>query len=247
MTEAGGHPQGRFLRAATWFGRLPVVLQAVVCWIPGCLLFFRDSFGSGFDRIGGDDADARLVVVLHEHWINVFRGDVSWTSPDFFFPAKGTLGYTDTLLLDEIFYAPLRVFGVDPFLSFEWTVILLSLVGFVSFFVLCRRELSLGVGTSLALSSAFAFANNLNIVAVHPQLYSIFWLPLLLLLGLRALRAQRRAHRLLWGAATGLLLGLILFSTYYIAWLIVLTLLVFLLVFTPLNAAACGWRRHSAV
>ena len=219
------------------------MLQATICWIPGCLVFFRDVFASGFDRIGGDDADARLVVVLHEHWINVFRGRASWTSPDFFFPVKGTLGYADTLFLDEIIYAPLRAMGLDPFLAFEWTVILLSLVGFAGFFVLCRRELAIGVGVSFALSSAFAFANNLNIISVHPQLYSIFWLPLLLLLGLGAVRSPRRSRRLLWGVMAGLLLGLILFSTYYICWFIVLAAVVFAIVYVPLQVVRLGWRR----
>lgn len=230
-------------RVGRCFRQLPVVIQAAVCWIPGCFVFFRDQFMSGFDRIGGDGADARLVVVLHEHWINVFRGRASWTSPDFFFPAKGTLGYSDTLLLNQIFYAPLRAVGLDAFLAFESTIILLSLVGFAGFFVLCRTELALGVGASFALATAFAFANNLNIVSVHPQLYSVYWLPLLLLLAIRALHAPRRSRQLVWGAATGLVLGMILFSTYYIAWFVVLAAVVFALVLAPFEVIRLGWRR----
>ena len=242
--EVDGHRFGRVTaRVVRGFEELPLVVQATICWIPGCLVFFRDAITSGFDRIGGDDADARLVVVLHEHWINVFRGRVSWTSPNFFFPAKGTLGYSDTLFLDEIFYAPLRAVGLDPFLAFEWTIILLSLVGFAGFFILCRRELSLGVGTSLALGSACAFANNLNIVSVHPQLYSVFWFPWLVLLGLQAVRSTQRSRQAAWGALCGLLLGLILFSTYYICWFIVLATIVFALVFVPLQTRRAGWRR----
>ena len=211
------------------------MVQAVICWIPGCFVFFHEEITSGFDRIGGDSADARLVVVLHEHWINVFRGRVSWTSPNFFFPAKGTLGYSDTLLVNQIFYAPMRAIGLDSFLAFQWTVILLSLVGFASVFILCRRELCLGIGVSLALATTFAFANNLNIVSVHPQLYSVFWLPLMLLLVLRVTRATNRSWQALWGAIAGLLLGLILFSTYYVAWFAVLAAMVFALVFVPLR------------
>jgi len=242
--EVGGRPFGRFLeRVARGFSGLPVTVQAVICWIPGCVVFFRDEITSGFDRIGGDGADARLVVVLHEHWVNVFRGRVSWTSPNFFYPAKGTLGYADTLFLNQIFYAPMRALGLDSFLAFEWTVILLSLVGFAGFFTLCRRVLGLGIGVSLALATAFAFANNLNIVSVHPQLYSVYWFPLLLLLALRVARAPGRWWQSFWGAIAGLLFGLILFSTYYIAWFIVLAAVVFALVFLPLQLRSAGWRR----
>ena len=61
---------------------------------------------------------------------------MSSASPNFFFPAKGTLGYSDTLVLNQIFYAPLRAIGLDSFLAFEWTLSLLSLVGFAALFVL---------------------------------------------------------------------------------------------------------------
>jgi len=233
---------GSFSRAVRGFNRLPVVVQAVIAWIPGSLIFFRHTVTSGFDRIGGDDADARLVIVLHEHWINVFRGRVSWTSPNFFFPARGTLGYSDTLFINQIFYAPLRAVGLDSFLAYEWTIILLSLVGFAGFFVLCRRELSLGLGASVALATAFAFANNLNIISVHPQLYSVYWLPVLLLLALQAIRTSRRSRQMIWGTGSGLLLGLILFSTYYICWFVTLAAAVFALAFVPLQVRRAGWR-----
>jgi len=234
-------------RGAAWIARrftqLPVAVQAAICWVPGCLVFFRDQFTSGFDRIGGDGADARLVVVLHEHWFNVFRGRASWTSPNFFFPAKGALGYSDTLFLNQIFYGPLRAIGLDPFLAFEWAVILLSLLGFAGFFLLCRTELSLGVGASAALATAFAFANNLNIISVHPQLYALYWLPALLLLLLRVARAQSRLRRAAWGAVSGLLFGLMLFSAYYIAWFVVLAAIVLALVYGSLSIRIVGWRR----
>ena len=111
-------------------------IRGLLWWVPGCLVFFRHGFTSGFDQITGDVGDTRMAIYLHEHWVEVLRGHASWTSPDIFYPVKGALGYTDTYLLNEVFYLPLRAAGLDPFLAFQWTLILLSGVGFVGMFVL---------------------------------------------------------------------------------------------------------------
>src|SRR4051812_16513508 len=74
---------------------------AVLWWIGGSLIFFRRAFLTGFDKIFGNSGDARLQVYGHEHWLQVLRGEVSWTSPQFFYPTKGVLGYSDTFLLNE--------------------------------------------------------------------------------------------------------------------------------------------------
>ena len=128
---------------------LSPVVQGLLSWIPGALIFFRAQFTSGFDKIGGDNGDGRLAVVLHEHWLEVFRGHVSWTSPPFFFPVKGTFGYSDTYLLNQLFYTPLRLAGLDQFLALEWTLVLMSVVGFVGMFVLLRRVIGSGLFLSL--------------------------------------------------------------------------------------------------
>jgi hypothetical protein len=190
-------------------------------------VFFRYQFKSGFDKIVGDAGDARLGVFLHEHWIQVFRGQVSWTSPRIFYPLKGVLGYTDTYFLNEVIYAPLRAMGLDQFLAFQWTLILMSLVGFTSLVVLLGRTTSLGVLTRGALATVFAFANNVYIQSAHVQLLSVFWLPLLAVVVMQGWRSARRAHQMAWGGSAGLLLGLLFFSTYYIAWFATLTALIF--------------------
>ena len=203
-----------------WVALSPVV-QALVCWLPGALVFFRPQFTSGFDKIGGDSGDGRLAAVLHEHWLQVFRGHVPWTSPPFFYPVKGTLGYSDTYLLNQVFYTPLRLAGLDQFLALEWTLVLMSIVGFVCMFVLLRRVIGTGLLVAFSLSSTFAFANNLFLKASHAQLYSVYWLPLVVLIGVKAVRSVGRRRQCAWGGLCGALVGLILFSTYYIGWFFV--------------------------
>lgn len=87
------------------------VVRGFLWWLPGCLVFFRSAFTSGFDRLIGDDADTRFIVYIYEHWVQVAKGNASWTSPEFFYPTKGTLAYSDTYLLNEVFYLPLRGLG----------------------------------------------------------------------------------------------------------------------------------------
>lgn len=194
------------------------VVRGLLWWIPGCFIFFREFFTSGFDKIIGTDGDARLQVFLLEHWVQVAQGDGSWTSPQVFFPTKGVLGYGDALLLDEVFYLPLRAVGLDPYLAFQWTLILLSAVGFVALFVFLRRLFDLGPATCAALATTFAFANNLAVKSVHTQLYSIYWVPVVLLLIVQAIQARNPKARLAWGWATGALVGLLFFTSFYIAW-----------------------------
>ena len=52
--------------------------------------------------------------------------------------SAATLGYTDTFLLNEVCCAPLRAVRLDPSVAYQWTIIALSLVGLISFFVICR-------------------------------------------------------------------------------------------------------------
>ena len=194
------------------------VVRGLLWWLPGCLIFFRASFTSGFDKITGTNGDARLIVFVQEHWVQVLRGEVSWTSPEVFFPTKGVLGYGDAFLLDEIFYLPLRALGMDPFLAHQWTLILLSGVGFVSLFVFLRKVFALGAPTCAALATTFAFANNLYVKSVHAQLYSLYWVPVVMLLILQAVRTSNQRVRLACGWAAGTLMGLLYFTSFYIGW-----------------------------
>ena len=109
----------------------PLVWMSGV-WLIAAGVFFRDSLLTGFDRIIGDGGDARLDIFLRENLYQFLRGQAEFFSPPMFFPIKGTLGYSDAYLLDGLIFVPLRIIGLDPFLSFELLCIGISLVGFIS-------------------------------------------------------------------------------------------------------------------
>ena len=215
---------------------------AFMVWTIGALVFFRSAFGSGFDRIMGNAGDARLQVFGHEHWVQVLRGHESWTNPRFFFPIKGVLGYSDTFILNEVFYAPLRAVGCDEFLAFQWTIVLMSLAGFFAFFTFLRRTLWLSASVCAALSATFVFANAIYIKAGHLQLYSLYWLPVLMLVMLSAANGRRRLVRLGSGFLSGCLLGLLFLSTYYVAWFAVFGTSIFCAGLLALRIRAVGLR-----
>ncbi len=73
---------------------LALAVGALALWLE-----HRRQFSSGFDLFPGPRGDTRLIAYLCEHGYQALRGKAEWLSPAMFFPAQGTLGYTDALLL----------------------------------------------------------------------------------------------------------------------------------------------------
>ena len=192
------------------------------------LLVFRPFFLSHFDSILSDPGDGRLCITILEHWVKVFHGQVQVASPNFFFPERGVLGYSDTLFLDALPYATLRFLGLDRYLAFEATMMLVTAVGFASMLGLLRRLLSLDPWLQISGASLFTVSNIYYVQIVHPQLASVTFVPLLCLLAIDYWRASNRNLARLYVAAFGVLAALLLFTSFYIGWF---AILVFLTVF----------------
>src|SRR5208282_1611935 len=114
---------------------LPVAL-----FVAGFLLIFRRWLFSGFDGAFGDQEDGYLALALIEHWHHVFTGAAHWTDPIFFYPQRGTLGYTDAFFLLGLVHATLRMLGTDTFTAYMLGIAALATVGFVSFYRLAMRH-----------------------------------------------------------------------------------------------------------
>ena len=190
-------------------------------WLLGALVFFREQWDSGFKWLMGNDGDTRLAAYLCEHWFQVFHGQASWLNPGFFAPIKGTLGWSDTFLLYEIFYAPLRLLGCDPFLALQITMILLNLVGFCGFVFLARLAFDTPLPAALLCACVFTFSNALWLHSPSAQMYGLYLVPAILLVGLVAWRARgtgNQTRAAVLAATAGLLWALLLYSTYYVGW-----------------------------
>jgi hypothetical protein len=204
-------------------------LYIFAVWLVGAAVYFRDQWSSGFRLLMGNDGDTRLAAYLCEHWFQVIHGQASWLNPQFFDPTTGVLGWSDTFFLYQIFYAPLRWLGCDPFLALQITVILLSLVGFATFVYVVRLGFRTPLPAALVCGLIFIFSNALWIHEAQAQFSAIYFVPAVLLLGLLAWRAAgagRRLRAAVLAGTAGVLWGLLFYTGYYVAWFSTLAMLV---------------------
>jgi hypothetical protein len=221
MTIAGKISQQPIARRVSLF--LPFALYVV-----GALVFFRQQIFSGFDLSFGDRGDNRLIIFIHEHVYRSLHADSLLLSPPFFFNQPNTLGYTDALLLDQAIYVPLRLLGADPLVALSLTILVLSALAFSCVYLLLRRlDVSIPLASFAAL--IFTFSNNLFLKSYHPQLFTVYYIPILAFCGLLAVTElhRRPARAYLTAAFAGVLYGLLFSSGYYMAWFFGLALLFF--------------------
>jgi hypothetical protein len=207
--RAGGHPA---LRADALMLGLGLV---------GLVGFHRTVFFSGFDRLPGDQGDARAHVYLAEHWYQALRGQASLLSPGMFYPIPGTLGYTDPMPAHAVPFVALRAAGLDMFAALTVTVVLFSLLNYVACVFLLRRVLGLNATASSVGALFFAFNSPRVSHAGHFNLLPAFFLPLAIACVVRFVRdsagmSQRTAFWWLSGAA--LCLNLQLLTSLYQGW-----------------------------
>src|SRR3954454_24469911 len=116
-----------------------------------CVIFsFRYFIFSGFDRLAGDDGDAKLIMAQLEHWRGVLTGRVWYDSPIWFYPVKHILGIQDGLLLNGLTHAAARLF-LDEHASLETGAMLTSLIGFCRMALLFRKGIRLFNGAKILL------------------------------------------------------------------------------------------------
>ena len=113
----------------------------IICALLCLFVVFRPFWTSHFDLVLSDPVDGRFSIAILEHWTKVFQGHSPLASPNFFFPERGVLGYSDTFFLTSIPYAIVRLLGAGRYLSFEITMMFLTTVGFGSMLYLLRCAL----------------------------------------------------------------------------------------------------------
>jgi hypothetical protein len=200
------------------------LIACVVCLLALCI-FFRDFLRSHFDLIAGNDGDNRLNAALLEHWRTVFHGYARFTSPKFFWPEQDVLGYSDSLFLLSIPYILVRSFGFDQWIAFELALISFKTIGFFSMLWLLRSFVDVSRPVALVGCALFTVSNLYFLSTGHGQLMTVAFVPLLVGLACASWQACGRAQKhaaYLYSAAFGLLLALVLFTSFYIGWFVIL-------------------------
>ena len=193
----------------------------------GFMLVFRGWLFTGFDGAIGDLEDGYIAVALVEHWHHVLTGAAHWTDPVFFYPQRGTLGYTDAFFLLGLVAAPLRIIGADSFTAYMLALAALAAAGFFGFHRLATRHFGLPAGTAAIGAFLFCFGNVDAVKLIHVQSYCAMLLPGLCDLVLSGWRSERRG--MLFGAAAGLFCAALFLTSFETAWFFGCYLIVLLL------------------
>ena len=119
----------------------------------------------------GDPFDARLMIVIHEHWFQWFHGLVDFRDTQFFYPYKTALGFSDVFLVQGFVYSFIRLIGFGLGNSWIITTMALLVIGNIGWVYLGRKFLTHKIvlflyvlTTTLSISFVYYFTFNPNIV-----------------------------------------------------------------------------------
>ena len=219
-----------------WFAGL-FVFFATLCLV---VLFFP-FFSSHLDLTASDLGDGRFELTILEHWIKVFHGNAPLASPNFFYPERGVLGYSDAFLGLALVHAGFRFLGSDRYLAVQLATMLLAALGFVAMYHLMSGVLRFARSTALVGSTLFVISNMYYVYVVHPYiLVSVVTAPALCLLVGKYCqqRDSMPARALAYLCLSGVLLSLTFYTSYYIGWCLVLCSAALLLFYVGCSAFA---------
>lgn len=208
-------------------------LVAIALGLLGTVQYHRAQFTSRFDTFFGDRGDVRGVVYFCEHWYQWLLGKTTLMSPGIFYPAKGTLAYSDFLVGYAIPYSAVRALGFGMLSSMEIVVVALTLMNYLACFFLLRHAFRFGVLPACAGAMFFAFNSPKFFQTGHLQLNYVVFLPLIFACVILLARkssglSQRKAAGLL--AAAALLVLLQAVTAFYYLWFLVFWSLLFFLI-----------------
>ena len=182
--------------------------------------FYHKTLASGFDLLPGDVGDARFNILIAEHWIQFFKGELNFREVRMFYPLDFTLGFSDLSLLYAVMELPFRGVGLDAMRSVQISFYLLHFLGALSCFYLFRKLLHFHLLSSLTGMMVICFGNALAQKLGHTQFYTYFLLPPMLYCLICYCRCSENVswmRRMGWLTAAELLGLLILYTGYYTA------------------------------
>ena len=200
------------------------------------LFFFRNMLFNG--KLFGDDGDGRLTMLLTEHWWRFFCGKENFSDTLMFFPASGTMGYSDLFFGFGLIHSLFRFVGFDVYISYKFTLMVLHVFGSLSFFYLLNKKLRINLFWSFFALLSFSYSTVFaNVGFGHSQLSAISFLPFFVIFLSNIIEKwQSRRHRNLNITFLILTYALILYTAWYIAFFTALFCLVLLVVYLSLLA-----------
>lgn len=186
-----------------------------------------------FNYAQADGGDGRMTAYMIAHWANPFQfGD--FNSAGFFYPMSGTLGYSDTFLIQGIVTAPFIWAGIGMFHAVMFSLILQAAFGYITTAVLLRKSLGMPWPLTILGAVVFTVGSSINNAAWHTQLLTIYFVPSVFILLVAAFKSSTLWKRLTLSACAGILYLLLSYSAFYVGWLVGVTTLIAMLVWLPL-------------
>jgi hypothetical protein len=162
--------QNTLLRALLHWALIPMIAVSMSLW---------PSLSSGLERLQFDAGDTLLNLYFLEHAFQHFTGTTTlnpdhYWSPNFFWPIKDTMSWSDHLLGQSVIYGPIRII-LDPFQSYiSW----LGLTLWLNYISIRHACLKISPTTNSAWLSLTALVTSFSPAIMqqlsHPQLLSLF-------------------------------------------------------------------------
>lgn len=225
------------MRAESRDSTVSVALAAMSGWAIGIVLQFHPMLASGFGRVQGDWADARLNNYILEHgyrWLLGIPGHERFWSPPVFYPAANTAAYSDVLLGVAPLYWPLRLAGLAPDSAFQLWMLVLGTLNFAFAFVLFWRGFRCRPLASGAGALLLSFAAMRSSQVMHAQLIALWYVVIAIFALLRIFEPEPELRagvtiverRGAWVFTLAAACVAQLYSSYYFGWFLSFALII---------------------
>ena len=182
----------------------------------GEFVFFRNVIGHDF--LIGYSGDGKLTMLLTEHWYNFFCGREAFTELAFFYPDEAVLGYTDMLLGFGLIHSILRFLGLNMFVAYKYTLIIVHLFGSLCMFYLLHSVMKCNRYWSLFGVTVFSYSNAFAVNIAHTQLTALSLLPLLTIFIIKAFSSNvEEKKRGIFVVSALSIIAFIAYTAWYIA------------------------------
>ena len=129
---------------------------------------------SSFNYYPGDEGDSRFIAFILEHLYRWFNNKSEFSSPTFFYPATGTLGFSDSHVLHAVVFSIIRIFEDSVLKSFSISIFILNTLTYFSSFCFIRYGMKLNLFPSIIGSLIFSFNSaKLNLINHKLLLYQL--------------------------------------------------------------------------
>jgi|LakMenE01Jun11ns_1017448.scaffolds.fasta_scaffold9945850_3 hypothetical protein len=181
----------------------------------------------------GDPFDGRLMVVLHEHWVNFFKGNHKLYETGFFFPYEYGLGFSDAFIFQGLLYSVLRIIIPDMLTSWSLTNSLMLVIGNIGLFLIARqiiRSYFMRIILILTAGSSFTFISYFYMYTNVNGYILLIYISLILIRMSRALKEENVKAFSVNFVALSILTPLLMLSGWYAAFYFYLYISIYIII-----------------